>query len=355
MNLDVKLAKITGWLLSRPKLTGFFVFLFLLLLIGLITNQRYKIVKENEHREMLSILSVVKQNIDQSLKNSYTAALTLALTIDDRGEPKNFDAVAAQLMATNTKFKAVQLVPNGIIKYIYPLKGNEGALNYNVFISKKDNKYRAYSSVKHRKMYFLGPDKLYQGGIGIVGRLPIYIENRFWGFSAVVLDLNTFLSDVGVLNAKDKRFYFQFSKFNITSGKEEFYLPGSTNFSNKSYEIATFPDGNWRLYIISADPGAAVLQILYPLSLGVFLAVICAILVTQLLKKPAELQRLVDIQAVKLMETELKFKAIFDEAAIGIAVVNSRNGNFLQVNKKLCEILGYNEQELNDLSLQSVT
>jgi len=355
MNLDIKLAKITAWLLSRPKLTGFFVFMFLLLLIGLITNQRYKIVKENEHREMLSILNVVKQNIEQSLKNSYTAALTLALTIDDKGTPRNFEAVASQLISSNTKFKAVQLVPNGIIKYIYPLKGNEGALNSNVFISKKDNKYRAYSSVKNRKMYFLGPDKLLQGGVGIVGRLPVYMENKFWGFSAVVINLNTFLSDVGVLNVKDKRFYFQFSKFNITSGKEEFYLPGNTDFTNKNYETAIFPDGNWRLYIISSDSDNSTIQILYPLLLGLFLALICAVLVTKLLKKPAELQRLVDLQAVRLLETEVKFKTIFDEAAIGIAVVNSRNGNFLQVNKKLCEILGYSEHELNDLSLQSIT
>ena len=354
MNLDIKLAKITGWLLSRPKLTGFFVFLFLLILIGLITNQRYKIVKENERREMLNIINVIKQNIEQSLKNSYTAALTLALTINDKGEPKNFEAVAAQLINSNTKFKAVQLVPKGIIKYIYPLKGNEGALNSNVFITKKDNEYRAHSSVKFRKMYFLGPDSLYQGGVGIVGRLPVYIENRFWGFSAVVINLDTFLSDVGILNAKDERFYFQFSKFNITSGKEEFFLPGDTDLKGKIFETAVFPDGNWRLYIISSGNDHATFQILYPLSFGLLLAILCAILVTKLLKKPAELQRLVDIQAQKLLETEVKFKAIFDEAAIGIAVVDANTGNFLQANKKLCEILGYTENELSKLSLQRI-
>ncbi|RZK79354.1 MAG: hypothetical protein EOO92_09500 [Pedobacter sp.] len=192
MLIENKLSKIAGWLLSKPKVIGTFVFCFLLLMIALITNQRYKINKENEHREMINMLDVVKQNIEQSLKNSHTAAFSLALTIDDNGIPRDFNEVCAQLIDSNSNFKALQLVPNGIIKYIYPIKGNTGAIGHNIFNGSKQNVLRAYESIKSHKIYFLGPDRLLQGGVGIVGRLPVYIDKKFWGFSAVVIKLETF-------------------------------------------------------------------------------------------------------------------------------------------------------------------
>lgn len=46
-----------------------------------------------------------------------------------------------------------------------------------------------------------------------------------------------------------------------------------------------------------------------------------------------------------LSESNQRFRSIFNQAAIGIAQV-SLNGEYLQVNQKLCEILGYAEREL---------
>lgn len=48
-------------------------------------------------------------------------------------------------------------------------------------------------------------------------------------------------------------------------------------------------------------------------------------------------------QAVR--ESEQRFRAIFDHAAVGIAHVDAE-GRFLKVNRKLCEILGYTRDEL---------
>lgn len=46
-----------------------------------------------------------------------------------------------------------------------------------------------------------------------------------------------------------------------------------------------------------------------------------------------------------LSESDQRFRSIFNQAAIGIAQV-SLNGQYLQVNQKLCEILGYAEEQL---------
>jgi hypothetical protein len=67
-----KYPKFISWFLSKPKTTGFITFLFLSYIAGFIVSQQYQLIKEDEQREMNSILRIVNQNLEQSLKNCYT-------------------------------------------------------------------------------------------------------------------------------------------------------------------------------------------------------------------------------------------------------------------------------------------
>ncbi|TVP64240.1 MAG: PAS domain S-box protein [Nodularia sp. (in: Bacteria)] len=55
-----------------------------------------------------------------------------------------------------------------------------------------------------------------------------------------------------------------------------------------------------------------------------------------------------------LRESEQQFRAAFHQAAVGIAHVGI-NGQFLLVNQKLCDIVGYRSQEVQLLSFQEIT
>jgi PAS domain S-box-containing protein len=65
------------------------------------------------------------------------------------------------------------------------------------------------------------------------------------------------------------------------------------------------------------------------------------------------LQRSAAFEAA-LRESEERFRLTFEQAAIGIAHVGE-DGRWLRVNRKLCEILGYTENELLRLRFQDVT
>ena len=97
----------------------------MLFLLSFLVRMRYEIVKVNEHREMNNVLSVVRQNFEQVLKSSYTSALTMAMTINDEGHPEHFNKIAKQLLDNNPSIDAVQLVPDGVIKYVYPYEENK--------------------------------------------------------------------------------------------------------------------------------------------------------------------------------------------------------------------------------------
>jgi PAS domain S-box-containing protein len=56
-----------------------------------------------------------------------------------------------------------------------------------------------------------------------------------------------------------------------------------------------------------------------------------------------------------LRESELRFRAVYERSPIGIALVDSRNGRFMQVNPKFCEITGRSEEELLRTDVGSIT
>lgn len=56
-----------------------------------------------------------------------------------------------------------------------------------------------------------------------------------------------------------------------------------------------------------------------------------------------------------LTDSERRFRAIFEQAAVGIAVCETETGKFVQVNQFYCDMLGYNADELLQLSWRDVT
>ncbi len=62
--------------------------------------------------------------------------------------------------------------------------------------------------------------------------------------------------------------------------------------------------------------------------------------------------RLQDLEALR--ESEERFRATFEQAAVGIAHV-APDGHWTRVNQRLCEILGYNTEELLQRTFQDIT
>jgi len=66
------------------------------------------------------------------------------------------------------------------------------------------------------------------------------------------------------------------------------------------------------------------------------------------------LRRQVKRRTLALRESEDSLRATFDQAAVGIAQV-APNGSWLDVNQRLCDIVGYSRDEMLQLSFQAIT
>jgi PAS domain S-box-containing protein/putative nucleotidyltransferase with HDIG domain len=55
-----------------------------------------------------------------------------------------------------------------------------------------------------------------------------------------------------------------------------------------------------------------------------------------------------------LRESEAQFRAIFDQAAVGVALVDSPTGGFLKINQKFCDILGLTPEETTGKNFMAI-
>ncbi|HMK59697.1 MAG TPA: PAS domain S-box protein [Dissulfurispiraceae bacterium] len=56
-----------------------------------------------------------------------------------------------------------------------------------------------------------------------------------------------------------------------------------------------------------------------------------------------------------LRHSEERFRLMFEQAAVGVAEINSLTGQFLRVNQRYCDIVGYSREEMLRMDFQSIT
>ncbi len=339
---------------SRPILAGIFSFVFLIFLGSYLLFQRYQIISESEEREMVTVMGEVQQNLNRSLKDSYSVALSMAFLINEEGEIQNFEEEAPLLLKQYPGVDVIQLVPNGVIKKVYPYEGNEAVIDYDILNDPK-TRAEALKAIITKKMYFAGPFELKQGGTAVVGRLPVFKRGKFWGFSAVIITLENLLEQAQLEKLAGDKYLFQFSKIDQRTQQERFFLKNDIEEENQISETIVLPDGDWKFYIALQNPKEAFYELIPMSFFMVLLAGWISWMIILLFQQPIKLRALVTSQAGELATSELKFRTIFNQAAIGMVRVETSTGRFLETNRRFRELCGYSSEELSKMSFRDVS
>ena len=204
--------------IKRPVITGLLTFSGLLLLTQLIAYQHHLLFRSTQIKEQVNAANVAKEKLQKALANSLTATQTLSFILKTYGIHNDFDSIAKQLLSSNKYIDALELVKGGTIVNVYPLKGNERALGYNILKDTVRN-VEAEKAIARRELYFAGPFNLKQGGVSIVGRLPIFIDDKFWGFSVSLVKLSTLIDAADIDTMDNTDYAYQLSKVNPQTGK----------------------------------------------------------------------------------------------------------------------------------------
>jgi PAS domain S-box-containing protein len=68
-----------------------------------------------------------------------------------------------------------------------------------------------------------------------------------------------------------------------------------------------------------------------------------------------EAERLKLAAEQSLAASEAYFRSIFQQAAVGVAKVNAATGRFVSCNQRLCDLLGYSQEELQNIEWSTIT
>ena len=329
---------------NRPVLLSCLVFIIFALLFTVLIFEHYQLAKESREKEAIEIVHHAKDKMQEVLTQSLSATKIIGFLIDKNGVINNFDSIAAQVLESGKGIDALQLVPDGVIKYTYPLKGNEKAIGYNILLDSSRNK-EVYKAIKQKKLFFAGPFELKQGGMGIVGRLPVYRHNNFWGFSAVVIKMSTLYKAAGIDSLGKSGYYFQLSKLNPDTKKEQFFLPEHKKLSGAKSVSIFVPDAEWKLSVSSTAGTLASGDLFIFITLGLLLSVLAAVFAYRIAIRPKRLNELVLSRTSELNNSENNYRSLVERVSDAFVALDS-NWLYTYVNEKAGELLEREPQSL---------
>lgn len=199
-------------------------------------------------------------------------------------DSKEFQALSQMISDDSQIIKAIELAPDGVVKDIYPLKGNEAAFGIDM-LNNPARKYEANLAMKSGQYTIAGPYELNQGGLGSLLFEPIYItdksgEKSFWGFSILVLDWNRFLEELELDKLTDASYCYQMWKKDGNSGKKTIIAQGGDAIHKGAVQISCkVPNDTWYFEIIPHTGWVTVKQqalvFLVAISIAVLATAIC--------------------------------------------------------------------------------
>jgi len=310
----------------KPVYIGLLVFVLLMLLTQYLSYQRFLLLRRNEQYRVETAANIASIRLKEYLYQCLSVTHTLGFIVQNNGIPSDFDALAAELLSTNRSIHAIELVEHGTITHVYPLKGNEVVIGYNILADSNRNK-EALKAIEKRSLFFAGPLELKQGGIGVVGRLPLFARDTFIGFAAVIIKLDTLLNVAGIAPSFDPDLAFQLSKINPNTQLEEFFIHHDTEIAPACAVMVHVPMGEWKLSVSSINPVASISVFPFIL-LGLILSLTGGTFAWYIARQPYALKQLVEKKTAQLNTNEKLLSETEQTARVGGWEANLQNNSF---------------------------
>ena len=230
------------------------VFLLVLAAALLLTWYMERTALEQERDRMNHIAQSVGSETYETLLSEMGKTRVLeAYLIQTGGSYEGFEKVAPILLE-EAFVRNVLFAPGGVVEAVYPLAGNENAVGLNMNEEGAGN-LEAQAAMEKGELYMAGPFPLIQGGMGIAGRLPVYLtdasgQRSFWGIVSVTLDFPAVLSGSPVERVASQGFACEVWRINPDTGQRQTILmsetPPRSSWGTVSFEQEMF-NADWTI------------------------------------------------------------------------------------------------------------
>lgn len=280
----------------------------------------------------------------------------------------DFDLICEDIVLPSNSISGIYIAPNGIIKGAYPKRNVEVSRNFSIFES-PEMKSQAYETVASKNVSISGPHNLLEGGVGLVIRNPIYENGEFSAFLIVVVNWESFVSDVlSRLPQENSGYHFAVWNNDVKNSVTDEYNYIFKNCNDDVSKLVNtniiIPSDTWHLAIEPSNGWKDLSTMYHEIALTIFLVVIIlgGILFRQISNNKklykAQHDDLTDLlsRSTFLKRTSVLLKNNPSEAICIVAadIENFKMTNSIYGTEKCDEILKYLASEYRSLSYNNL-
>ena len=212
--------------------------------------------RESERRlDTVSRAAALRAKVERELNSVLylSSGLGSYLTVRrDSLQSKEVTDILAVLHRSSRHIRNFGIAVGYRLTYVYPAKGNEQAIG--LYYPDQPTQWPVISKiVASRQAALAGPIDLIQGGRGIIYRVPLYIDDRYWGLLSTTIDTDSFFDAIED-EVRDERYGFALRGKDGTGLRGE-HIWGDIALFDKPDTVVQeidVPGGRWAL-AVTAD------------------------------------------------------------------------------------------------------
>ncbi len=270
----------------------------------------------------------VRSRIDRLLSTTYLLA---AIVRKDGGEVKDFYQVADEILPFYPGIASLALSPGGVVRYAAPREPNARAIGFNQLQDPVQSP-EAFQARDSGRLTLAGPLDLVQGGRGVVGRLPIFLndgngERAFWGFANATLRFPESLEATGLETLIGLGYAYELWRTHPRTGERQVIATsGKVDPEHAVTKELDMANAAWRLSLAPVDgwltPQRLALYAALTLLLSLLLAYLAKLWATLYLHRE-HLEGLVNERTAEIQAARRRLQA--SEERLTLAMMASRD------------------------------
>ncbi len=292
--------------------------------------------------------------IENTIERAMSAAHVLATLVHQGGgSVPDFDATASKMLPFFPAASELALAPGGVIQDVTPMPGNEMAIGLDLL---SDPAQRSESLLARNSGRFTlaGPLELVQGGMAVVGRMPVFLDDSrgnpfFWGFTLVVMHLPGGLDMAHLSRLSEQGLAYELWRTQPNSGQKKVIARSSPTPLIEPVEQALHvPNASWTLSIAPAKGWGDPLGLSFQMFLGLLFSLMLgylAKLFVEMKAGKALLEAGVARRTAEILDAQRNLKATLDALPDPVWLKDA-DGVFLNCNPMFERLFGASKAEI---------
>lgn len=178
------------WRLLSYLVVALFIASALLYAVYLVVDGERQQKLEIEKRRASEHLSAMRGQIEQRLQLNTLAlrALRPEILWQDTPDRVRLQHIMDEFLGSNLDIKHVALAPDLVVKFVYPVEGNQSLIGFNYRLD-SEQYAGILRAIAVKDVVLTGPIQLNQGPTALIARMPVFRDDRtLWGVASLVID-----------------------------------------------------------------------------------------------------------------------------------------------------------------------